>query len=331
MILVAMVLIGSSTATAAKFAVSDLPIPLLPVVRFGVAGLALLPWLGGLAVIRSMLRRDIVLLALAAFLAVPVNQAFFLNATRLAPTTHVGLIYASCPLVVLGLALWLRHEQLDSARLIGIVASVAGAAVIALGSLLQREPGAAGTATLWGDLLLVGAVTSWGGYLTVNKRLLGRYPAIAVLGMTFLLGSAMCLPLAIWTSPGWLPMLSSTRPQAWAGLIYLTLVASVLGLACQNMALRRLEASHVAAVGNLSPVLTVLWGVWLLGEGLNLSLVLGGTLTLAGVAMASHAAMRKAARRVSADVAEAASVVQTARGWALVPGVWLWLCSLPRA
>src|SRR4051794_23691544 len=38
-----MVLIGSSTATAAKFAVKELPIGLLPMVRFGVAGLVLLP------------------------------------------------------------------------------------------------------------------------------------------------------------------------------------------------------------------------------------------------------------------------------------------------
>jgi drug/metabolite transporter (DMT)-like permease len=288
-ILGVMVVIGSSTATAAKFAVADLPIPLLPVFRFGVAGLALLPWLGGVKAIRKMLRKDLGLLLAAAALAVPVNQGFFLNGTRLAPTTHVGLIYASCPLVVLGLALLLRQERLDTARLAGIGASVAGAAVIAYGSLLQRGTGAEGAATLTGDLLLLGAVTSWGGYVTLNKRLVGRHPSIAVLGVTFLIGAILSLPAALWTAPRWLPTLADTRPQAWSGLLYLTLVASVLGLACQSLALRRLDASHLAAVGNLSPVLTVFWGVWLLGEAMTPSLAVGGALSLAGVAVAGRA------------------------------------------
>ena len=52
-----MVLIGSSTATAAKFAVKELPIGLLPMVRFGVAGLVLLPFLARRCV-ASVLRED---------------------------------------------------------------------------------------------------------------------------------------------------------------------------------------------------------------------------------------------------------------------------------
>jgi drug/metabolite transporter (DMT)-like permease len=41
---------------------------------------------------------------------VPINQAFFLNGARLAPTTHVGLIYALCPMVVLLLA-WASGQE----------------------------------------------------------------------------------------------------------------------------------------------------------------------------------------------------------------------------
>ena len=81
--LVLMVLIGSSTATAAKFAVRELPIGLLPIARFGTAGLCLLP-----IVLRNgrwalMLREDCARLFLAAALCVPVNQCFFLSGARL--------------------------------------------------------------------------------------------------------------------------------------------------------------------------------------------------------------------------------------------------------
>jgi hypothetical protein len=56
-----------------------------------------------------------------------------------------------------------------------------------------------------------------------------------------------------------------------------------VNLACQNLAMRRLDASQVANFSNISPVLTVVWGAWLFGEAVTASLVVGGTLTLAGV------------------------------------------------
>jgi hypothetical protein len=39
----------------------------------------------------------------------------------------------------------------------------------------------------------------------------------------------------------------------------------------------------VANFSNISPVLSVAWGAWLFGEPITASLVVGGTITLAGV------------------------------------------------
>ena len=60
-------------------------------------------------------------------------------------------------------------------------------------------------------------------------------------------------------------------------------MVTVLGLAFQNLALRRLDASQVATFGNAAPVLTVVWGVWLFDEPITPPLVLGGILTLGGI------------------------------------------------
>jgi drug/metabolite transporter (DMT)-like permease len=294
-----MVLIGSSTATAAKFAVRELPVGLLPLARFGVAGVCLLPiaWRSG--ALWRMLRDDGPRLALAAALCVPINQTFFLNGTRLAPTTHVGLIYAACPLVVLLLAVALAQEKLTRGRLVGVLLTVAGAFVIATGSLVQRGVGAA--AALRGDLLLVGAVASWGAYLTVNKPLVARHGSLTVLAGTFLVGALLDLPLAAWTLRDW-SAIRNASPAAWWGLAHLALIVTVIGLACQNQALRRLDASQVATVGNAAPLLTVLWGVWLLGESFTPTLALGGLLVLAGIVWTQRteprAASPRGARRV---------------------------------
>jgi drug/metabolite transporter (DMT)-like permease len=286
--LVLMVLIGSSTAAAAKFVVHEVPVALIPLVRFGLAGLLLLPLVWKTAAFRTMFRRDWRRLALTAACCVPINQTFFLNGTRLAPTTHIALIYAACPLVVLALATALRQERLSAGRLLGVLASVAGLIVIALGNLLgDRTPESRGV--LLGDLLLVGAVTSWGAYITLGKPLVARYGSLPTLAGTFLVGGLLNLPVALATSGSW-TWLASVSPRAWVALIHLTLVVSVLGLLFQNLALARLDASQVATFGNASPLLTMLWGNLIFAERLTPTLAFGGALILLGVVGTSRPA-----------------------------------------
>lgn len=275
-----MVLIGSSTATAAKFAVSELPPSLLPLIRFGVGGLILLPIALRGGALQKLFRTSPVQLLVAATLCVPINQAFFLYGTRLAPTTHVGLFYAMCPLFVLALAIALGQERLDPRRTAGVLTTVAGAVVIAFGSLFQTD---GGPYVLWGDLLLFGAVASWGAYITVNKPLVARHGSLPVLAGTFAVGCLIDLPIAALTTPWDLGELRNASPAAWLGIAHLALVVTIFGLTFQNLALRRLDASQVATVGNAAPLLTILWGVWLLGERITPTLILGGGLVLGGI------------------------------------------------
>lgn len=283
--LILMILIGSTTATAAKFAVRSWPVELLPVLRFGIAGLALLPIAGGVRSFTRMMNQDGWLLTITAAFCVPINQYFFLSASRLAPTTHVGLIYAVCPLIVLVFATLIGQERLVGGRVVGIVTTVSGAAVIGLGNLWEKG---GGSLTLRGDLLLIGAVISWGVYLTVNKPLVSRHGTWTVLAGTFLVGAVMSVPLAVLGWPKQGIALQTLPKSAWWSLAHLALVVTPLGLACQNLALKRLDASQVAAVGNAGPVLTVLWGVWLLGEPFTPFLAVGGALTLGGILLASR-------------------------------------------
>ncbi|GAC1475170.1 MAG: DMT family transporter [Isosphaeraceae bacterium] len=298
-----MVLIGSSTAASAKFAVRELPAGFLPLVRFGGAGLLLLPLIARRGSgFGRMVRQDGWRLLVTAALCVPINQWFFLNAARLTTTSHVALIYASCPLVVLLLAWVLGQERLVPARLVGVLVSVFGVAVIGADSL-WRGGGAGGRETLLGDLLLVGAVASWGGYLTTSKLLIARHGPLNSLAGTFLVGTFLHLPIALWTLPGWGSLLGASA-TAWWGLAHLTLVVTVLGLAFQSLAMRRLDASQVATVGNAAPVLTVVWGVWLLGESFTPALALGGALTLGGILWTNRPTSRAAVIVQEADAEE---------------------------
>ena len=226
----------------------------------------------------------------------PINQAFFLNATRFGPNSHVGLFYAVCPLVVWVLAWMLGHEVLDLRRLSGVLASIAGVAVIGLGNLwggTSVSP-AESRSIMVADLLLIGAVLSWGAYLTLSKPLVTRYGALPVLAGTFLVGCLLEVPIALATLPGWLPMLASASSTAWTSLAILALLVTPLNLALQNLSLRRLDASQVATFSNAAPVLTVVWGIWFFHEALSPALIVGGLLTLGGVIWTSRPAPRPA-------------------------------------
>jgi drug/metabolite transporter (DMT)-like permease len=280
-----MVLIGSSTAPAAKIAVKDIPVGLIPLVRFGLAGLCLWPIVARGSILKRMVLEDGWRLLAAAALCVPINQSFFLNGARLAPASHIGLIYAACPLVVLGLAAFLGQERLAPERILGVALSVLGVALIALENLTRAD--AAGQDVFRGDLLEVGAVLAWGAYLTVNKPLINRHGALPTLAATFLVGSLLDLPVALFTLPSW-PPLASVSTAAWLGLAYLAVVVSIGGLAFQNLSMRSLDASQVATFGNVAPLLTVFWGYLLFDERISPIAAVGGTLVLAGIAWSSR-------------------------------------------
>jgi drug/metabolite transporter (DMT)-like permease len=231
-----------------------------------------------------LIREDGWRLVLTAAVCVPINQGFFLNATRLCPTSHVGLFYATCPLVVLLIAWAMGLERPDRARILGVLASISGIVVIGAGNLWESGGSTAAETkdVLVGDLLLIGAVVSWGCYIALSKPLIVRHGALPVLAGTFLAGCLLAAPVALLFSPG-LPPLGQVSTSAWLGLAFLGLFVTPFGWAYQNMALRRFDATQVATFSNAAPILTVMWGMWLFGEPLKATLVAGGALTMAGI------------------------------------------------
>ncbi|OJW10851.1 MAG: hypothetical protein BGO49_25420 [Planctomycetales bacterium 71-10] len=293
--LAVMIVLGSTTSPLAQTAVRQLPIGLVPLLRFGTAGLCLVPFIGGFGAVRELIRRDWKRLAIVAACCVPINQYFFLTAAKLGTNAHVGLFYATVPLVVWVLAWAIGQEALDLGRLGGILISIAGVLVIGLGNVLgadaARSPAEA-RAVMIADLLLIGAVISWGAYVTLSRPLVMRHGALPTLAGTFLVGCLMQVPIAALTIPSWGEQVRTATTSAWVCLAVLAGVMTPINLALQNLSLRRLDASQVATFSNVAPVLTVVWGVWLFGELLSPALVVGGALTLAGVFWTSRPAPR---------------------------------------
>jgi drug/metabolite transporter (DMT)-like permease len=271
-----------------------------------------------------LIRQDGWRLALAAALCVPINQGFFLGATKLGLTSHVALFYATCPLVVLLLAWGLRMERPNFARLAGVLLSVAGIVVIGIGHYLEHRSvgGDAAHSVFLSDLLLLGAVASWGGYIVVSKPLIVRHGALTVLAGTVLTGCLMSAPFAFLDFPSF-SNLKQVPLSAWSGLIFLGLFITPFAWANQNLALRSFDASQVATFSNASPILTVFWGMWLFGEVLTPTLVAGGAMTLGGIYWACRPRRRASRVVVRRGVTVVRRATESSQSIPALPGLVL--------
>ena len=232
---VLMVLVGSTTAPAARYIVHSLPLSLIPVLRFGLACLCLVPlvWVkGGLG---RLIRQDGWRLVLAA---APLRA----HESSLLPGRHQAGADLSCgtflrnnPARRLAAGLGLPHgERPDFGRLSGVLLSVAGIVVIGIGHYLEQSShrGAAAQSVVLSDLLLVGAVVSWGSYIVVSKPLIQRHGAMTVLAGTVLVGfllSVLLVGFLLSVPFGFLQLpsfasLARVPASAWLGLLFLGLL-----------------------------------------------------------------------------------------------------------
>jgi drug/metabolite transporter (DMT)-like permease len=189
---------------------------------------------------------------------------------------------ATVPIFVALLALRVNPgERSTGLRLVGILAGLAGVAVLA-----GIEP-EHGTWAILGVLAVVLASLFYaGGNLYTQHNFAGTAP-IVIATSSVASGALLVLPAGIVQAPGDVP--------SWKALGSVVALG-VLGTAVASLVLYRLIArygsSRTALVTYLLPVFALFYGAVLLDEPLRLSALLGLLLILAGVALGSGLARR---------------------------------------
>ena len=73
--------------------------------------------------------------------------------------------------------------------------------------------------------------------------------------------------------------------RVWSGMLFLAVLGTSVAYTWFTAAVHQLGAGHTSVFINLVPVFAVLQAAWLLDERLGLSVLLGGLLVIAGVAL----------------------------------------------
>src|SRR5689334_22242970 len=164
-----MSLVGSYVALSKPLAAA-IPVFLLAWLRFGIGGLAMLHWLRKPANEPPMTRQVRRLVFLESFLGNFLFSVCMLFGVSLTSALAAGVIMAALPGVVALLSWWFLRERIGGRVVAGIACAVGG---IALVSFSKHEAGGATPTSLWGNLLLLGAVTCEASYVVIGKKLTG--------------------------------------------------------------------------------------------------------------------------------------------------------------
>jgi drug/metabolite transporter (DMT)-like permease len=216
------------------------------------------------------------LLGLAAFTGITLNQMCFLGGLARTSVIHTGLIQALGPIMVLLLSVSVGREALTLRNCTGMVIAFAGVAIL----LDAKQP--SGNGAHWtGDLILVAAGASFALYTLLMKDAAADYDPLTLSTLTFGLGALLLAPFCM----GSLLAVKWGRVpfRAWMGLAFLIVFGSVVAYMIYAFSLRVLSASQAAAFNYLQPAIAAGLGVWLIGERLTLAALAGGVLILTGV------------------------------------------------
>ena len=260
---------------------------------FGAMGLAQLR-LAGAAILFAVLflawrgwpewhlggRQWLVLLGVA-FNGLTLNQICFINGLARTSVAHTGLIVAIGPVMTLALACLMRLEPLTLPKLLGMLISIVGVAMLTLGG---QEPGS--TAHWQGDLIVLAGSASFAYYTIQVKEIANQYDTLTLNTVTFALGCLLMIPFAVRSVMHirW----AKVTLGAWGGLAFMVVLGTVVAYLFYAFALTELAASRVAAFNYLQPVVAALLAAWLLAEKITPRVITSGTLILLGVYLAER-------------------------------------------
>jgi len=217
-------------------------------------------------------RRDLLGIGALGITGITVYNLVIAHAQVHVPAGTASMLIASAPLWMAVLGATFLGERLNAWAVLGIVASCAGVAIIALGK--GRGLGLDAHA-----LLLLGAAVAQATYFIGQKRLVARYGALPFTAYAVWAGT-----LALFPFGG--GMIDAVRRAPWTGalaVLYLGVVPGALGYATWAYGIARTPALTAASFLYLVPAfaLGIAWVV--LGEVPSALSLLGGALVVGGV------------------------------------------------
>jgi drug/metabolite transporter (DMT)-like permease len=285
-LLVVVVVWAGSFSVIKQLLDDDLAAGDIAILRYAVAapGFAFILWRA-----RGLpgLTRGDALRVVAAGVLVVVGYHVFLNVGTSHTTSGVAaLVVALAPGMTLVLAVALGLDRIRPRQVIGLAIAFLGVAIVVAlggGEGLSFE-------SARGPLIVLGAPIAFALYNVILKPLLGRHDLLALTAATSLVGTLGLLPLVRVST---LDSVVDASAVDAALILYLGVLATLLGYIWWNTGLRGLGPTRAVTYAYAIPPLAVLIGAIALDEPLTLWLAVGAALVVGGIAFTQRAPSRQ--------------------------------------
>ena len=188
-----------------------------------------------------------------------------------------AVLNASTPLFAAVLTAVLLGERLRGAQQAGLLLGFVGVAVAA---------GVGGDdlagSSLWGELAVVGVSACYGFGFTYAQRHVAHIAPVVIAGGQLLAATVILLPVAAVTTAAEGLELTLTRMLS---ILLLGVMGTGIAYLINYRSIAELGSTKASVVTYLVPVVAVVVGVVFLDEAFEAGLVVGGALTIVGIAM----------------------------------------------
>ncbi len=184
-----------------------------------------------------------------------------------------SLLISFQPIIVIIIGVLLRRETVSLVSWIGILISMAGVIMTAIG-------GSAGFTLNFGTILILGAALSSAIQTLINKALTKRYHALDVTTWAIWIGTLGLLPFSH-------DLPEAVRNLSTNGLIHLVFLGVVPAALCYTLfawVLTRVPIATAMSSVYAIPVFSLIFGWSMLGEQPTALTLIGGFVTIVGVA-----------------------------------------------
>lgn len=254
---------------AVKIAVTDVPPLFVSGMRFTILALLLSPFL-------RVRRQDIRhLIVYAVFMGVGHFGVMFV-AIQFVDVSTIGIVLQlGTPFMVL-LAWLMLAETFGPWRMFGMGIAFSGI-VILIGF-------PSGDINPWWLLVLVFAAFMW-ALGTVRAKQLSKISPFSLIAWMALLASPMLFGLSAVFEDGQLLAVESATLRFWGSLAYMIVASSIIGYGLWYNLLKQYDVAAIAPYNLLTPLVSVICGMTIMGDTLTLTKVIGGVMILAGVSL----------------------------------------------
>lgn len=264
--------------------------------RFGIAGLVLLPVLWLARERMPIRRRDLPQLGMLCLIGFVLNKGVEFAGLNLTTASDTALLIAAESIFTSIMAWIVLRETVRGAAIGGLVLGAFGVYIVIEGGFSLPHMG--GGTRLLGDLLVLVALACEAAYSIFGKAALARYPGLLIAASGIIGSVAFWLPAAaVNVAIAGMPHASTA---AWAGVLYMAIPNTVVAYVIWMVALGHVDGASAAPTLFMQPLVGTALAIVLLGERPGWATLAGGLLILGGVALASRRASGSA---ISAAVA----------------------------